>query len=103
MHEVEAQPVGRDQRAALGDVIAEHLAQRLVQQMRRRVMGADRRAPRMIDLELQRRAELQRALLHRAEMHEEIAGLLLRVGDAELEPPSPISTPVSPTWPPDSA
>ncbi len=42
MHEVEAQPVRRHQRAALGDVIAEHLPQRLVQQMRRRVMGADR-------------------------------------------------------------
>ena len=42
MHEVEAQPVRRHQRAALGDVIAEHLTQRLVQQMRRGVMGADR-------------------------------------------------------------
>ena len=85
MHEVEAQAIGRDQRAALGDVVAEHLAQRLMQQMRRRVMRADRRAPGVIDLELQRRADLQRALLHRAEMHEEIAGPLLRVGDAEFD------------------
>jgi hypothetical protein len=41
--EVEAQPVGRHQRALLRDVIAEHLAQRFVQQMRRGVIGADRR------------------------------------------------------------
>ena len=39
MREVEAQPVGRDQRALLRDVIAEHLAQRLVQQMRRRMIA----------------------------------------------------------------
>jgi hypothetical protein len=56
VHEVEAQPIRRHQRAALGDVIAEHLAQRLVQQMRRRVMRADRRTARMVDLELQRGA-----------------------------------------------
>ena len=85
MHEVEAQAIRRHQRAALGDVIAEHLPQRLMQQMRRRVMRADRRTARVIDFELQRGADLQRALLHRAEMHEEIAGLLLRVGDAELD------------------
>ena len=42
MHEVEPQPIRRDQRAALGDVIAEHLPQRLVQQMGRGVIGADR-------------------------------------------------------------
>ena len=53
MREVEAQAIGRDQRALLRDVLAEHLAQRLVQQMRRRVVGADARAPRVIDLELQ--------------------------------------------------
>ena len=38
MREVEAQPVGRDQRALLRHVVAEHLAQRLVQQMRRRMV-----------------------------------------------------------------
>src|SRR6516165_6411994 len=55
-----------------------------MQEMRRRVIGADRASAPMIDLELQRRAELERALLHRALVHEEIAGLLLRVGDAEF-------------------
>ena len=83
MREVEAQPVGRDQRALLRDVIAEHLAQRLVQQMRRRMVAADGAAARVIDLERKRGAGLQRALLHRADVHEQVAGLLLRVGDAE--------------------
>ena len=34
VREVETQPLGRDQRALLRHMIAEHLAQRLVQQMR---------------------------------------------------------------------
>ena len=63
----------------------EHLTQRLMQQMRRRVMGPDRGPARVIDFELQRGADLQRALLHRADMHEKIARLLLHVGDAELD------------------
>ena len=62
---------------------AEHLAQRLVQQVRRRVVGARRRAARMIDLELDGLAGLEAALLDLAEVHEQIAELLLRVGDAE--------------------
>ena len=40
VHEVEAQPVRRDQRAGLLDVRAEHLAQRRVQQVRRGVIAA---------------------------------------------------------------
>ena len=83
MHEVEAQPVRRHQRAALGDVIAEHLPQGLVQQMGGGVIGADRAAPGMIDFEQERGARLHRALLDSAEMHEEIARLLLGVGDAK--------------------
>ena len=39
MSEVEAQPVRRDERARLVHVLAEHLAQRRVQQMRRRVIA----------------------------------------------------------------
>ncbi len=39
----------------------------------------------MVDFELQRCTHLQRTLLHRADMHEKIAGLLLHVGDAELD------------------
>src|SRR5580704_17250619 len=47
-------------------------------------MRPDRGAARMVDVELQRSADLQRALLYVADMHPEIAGLFLRVGDAEL-------------------
>ncbi|MGY4377625.1 hypothetical protein ACVWZ3_005264 [Bradyrhizobium sp. i1.3.6] len=85
MHEVETQTIRRDHRAALGDVVAEHLAQRLVDEMRCRMVRADRGTPAVIDLELQRGAELQLAALHGADVNEEIAELLLRVGDAELD------------------
>ncbi len=44
MHKVEAQAVRRHQRATLRDVVAQHLPQRLVQNVRRGVMGADRGA-----------------------------------------------------------
>ena len=40
--------------------------------------------PDVIDFELESGAHFQRPLLHGAEMHEEIAGLLLRIGDAEF-------------------
>ena len=49
LRHVEAQPVGRVQAAFLRHVGAEFAPQRLMQQMRRGVMRADRRAPRMID------------------------------------------------------
>ena len=83
VREVEPQPVRRDQRALLGDVIAQHLAQRLVQQMGRRMVGADRAAARMVDFEGQRKARLERAFLDHAGMDEEVAALLLGIGDAE--------------------
>ena len=103
MREVEAQPVGRDQRTLLRHVIAQHLAQRFVQQMRRGMVlrgsprgGHDRpRAPAPI-------ADLERALLDLDLMREQVAGLLLRVGDREAHAVAPSSSPVSPTWPPDS-
>ena len=83
VREVEAQPVGRDQRALLRDVRAQHLAQRLVQQVGGGVVGARGRAARVIDDQLDGVARLERALLDRADMHEQVAQLLLRVGDAE--------------------
>ena len=55
MGEVEAQPVRGDQAAALGDVVAERAAQRLVQEVGRRVVGADRGAAVVIDGEPRRR------------------------------------------------
>ena len=80
MGEVEAQPVRRDQRALLRDMIAEHVAQRLVQNMRRRMIGAHGVAARVIDVELEREAGDERALLDDALVDEEVAELLLRVG-----------------------
>ena len=59
MAEVEAQAIGRHERALLGHVIAEHLAQRLVQQMGCRVVGAHGRAALVIDDQLQRLVLLQ--------------------------------------------
>ena len=41
------------------------------------------RAARMVDVERDGAARLQRALFHRAEMDEKVAGILLRIGDAE--------------------
>src|SRR5262245_32009457 len=51
--------------------------------MRSRVVLADGAAASVVDLERERGAALERAFLHRAGVHEEIAGLLLGVGDAE--------------------
>ena len=62
--EVEPQPVGRDERALLGDVVAERQPQRLVQQMGRRMVAADRAAARVVDGERQRVADRHRALAH---------------------------------------
>ena len=45
MREIETQAIGRDQRALLRHVIAEHLPQRLVQKMRRRMILPDGAAP----------------------------------------------------------
>ena len=49
VREVEAQAVGRDHRARLLHVLAEHLLQRLVEQVGRRVVGADGVAPLVVD------------------------------------------------------
>ena len=83
MGEVEPQPVGRHQRALLRHVVAEHLAQRLVQQMRRRVVLADARAPRVVDLERQGGTGLEDALLDSPDVGEHVAGLLQGVGNAK--------------------
>ena len=102
MGDVEAQPVGRDQRALLRDVVAEHDAQRLVQQMGGRVVGARGRARFVVDLQLQRHADLQRPLLDLDLVDEEVAELLLGVEHRARGTPPRRLTPTSPTWPPDS-
>ena len=83
--EVEAQPVGGDEAAALGDVVAEGAAQRLVQQVGRRVVGADRAAAVVVDGELGGGAAGEGALLDAADVDEE-AGLLADVGDRARGP-----------------
>ena len=84
MREVETQTVGRDQRALLRDVIAEHLAQRLVQQMRRRmVLSGSPCGARDRHRAASAVPAFERALFHHAGMDEQVAGFLLRVGDAE--------------------
>lgn len=57
----------------------------------------------MIDLELERCAELQLAALDLANVNEEIAELLLRVGDAELDAALAREHACVSDWPPDSA
>ena len=94
--DVETQAIGRDERTLLRNVIAEHLAQRLVQQMGRRVIGADRGARRVIDLELQRGADIQRPLLDLDLVNDEIAELFL-VSTTRTLRPGARTRPTSPT------
>ena len=102
VREVEAQPVGRDQRALLRDVIAEHLAQRLVQEMGRRMVGADRRrGARDRRRAASAIADLERALLDHAAWTKRSPGFFC-VSVTRTRTPSPRHRPVSPTWPPDS-
>ena len=54
MREIEAQAIWRDQRAFLGDVIAENLAKRLVEEMCRGMIFPDRAAARVVNFERER-------------------------------------------------
>ena len=83
MGEIEAQPVGGDQRALLGHMIAQHLAQGLVQQMGGRMVGADGAAAAVVHLQLKGLTLAQGAQFHRHFMDEEVAQLLLRIGDED--------------------
>ena len=76
MAEIEAQPVMRVQRAALCHMIAKRAAQRLVQQVGGRVVGADRPTPCMFDLQLRRLPARDLAHGHFADMDEDPAGFL---------------------------
>ncbi len=86
MGEVEPQPLRGHQRALLGDVVAEHLAQRFVQQMGGGMVGADGAAPAAVDFERKREPGFERAFLDHAGVDEQVARLLLGVGDAEAHP-----------------
>jgi hypothetical protein len=103
MREIEPQPVGRHHRALLRDVVAEHLAQRLVQQMRRRMVGPNRRERRSWSTSsASARTLRQDAFLDLDLVQEQIAEFLLRVLTRGPDA-GRIRTPISPTWPPLSA
>src|SRR5688500_4240582 len=61
MREIEAEIVGRDQAALLGDVSAEAVAQGGVKQVRRTVVGANGGAAFGVDRLVERVADLERA------------------------------------------
>ncbi len=84
MAEIETEPVGRDQRALLRHTLAEPMAQRLMQQMRHRMVGAQPAAPLAIDAQLDGIADPQRAVPDAADMDKQIAGLAQRVFDGEF-------------------
>ena len=83
MGKVEAQPFGRNQRPLLRDMVTQHLAQRLVQEMRGRMVGADGGAPRGVHVQLNRVARFERSCLDDALMHNQVTQLFLRVGHAQ--------------------
>src|SRR5690606_32173500 len=77
------QAVGRDERALLLHVIAEHAAKRRVQQVRRRMVEANRFAPLAVDRGVEPVADAHGAAGDRADVAERRAELL-RILDAKL-------------------
>src|SRR5271165_5045639 len=84
MREIEAQLIRVDQRALLCDVRAERFPQRLMQEMRCRMIGANGCASRAIHVQLDRIADFQRALLDGTDMREDFSKLLPRFRDLEM-------------------
>src|SRR5207245_2731793 len=82
--EVEAQPVGRDERALLRHMLAEALPQRLMQEVGDRMIGAQPAPPVAIDAQFDGVADLKRAVPHRAEMEMQLARPLYRIAHCEL-------------------
>ena len=88
--EIEAQPVGRDQRALLGDMPAEAAPQRGVEQVGGRVIGAQLRSPLGVDGQGHGIADRDRAALDRPQVNVQLAQRLGGVGDGDrLRPSSP--------------
>ena len=85
VRDVEAQAIGRNERALLRHMRAKHFSQRLMQEVGRRVVGADFGPARMIDFQQHGHSALDPALDHFAGMHEEPLAALLRIGDPDLE------------------
>ena len=83
---VEPQPIRCHERAFLGDVIAEPLPERLVQQMGRRMVRTERGPPITVDAELHDVADGERAALHHTDMGMQIVDRLAGRGDPDLDP-----------------
>ena len=84
MTEVEAQPVGCHERALLRDVLTQSAAQRFMQQVGNRVVGAQLTAPPAVDPELDGIALLQHTAGHIAEMNVQVARFFYRVAHRQL-------------------
>ena len=94
--DVEAQPVGRHQRALLRDVLAEMAAQRLVQQMGRRMVGAQLGAADRVDGHDDVVADLELALLDLGVMGMQVADASSARRAIAASPLAPTKRPVSP-------
>ena len=82
MREIESQPIGRDQRAFLLHVRAQHSPQRRMQQMGRRVMQHGGFPPRRVDVRLNSRTNAEHPLRDMAQVPKRAAELL-RIPDDE--------------------
>src|SRR3546814_11140864 len=81
LRKIEPQPIRRDKTALLRDVAAQVRPQRRMQQVRRRMIGADRGAADGIDLHPDRIANRDGALLDRRAVRPDPAEMLLRIGN----------------------
>ena len=100
--DIKAQFVRRDKRSLLCDMLAQLVAQRCMQQVRCRMVGADARATFRIDAERHRVADLKRRL-DKGFVRVQIVHGLLRINDFGCELAAELRrVPVSPICPPDS-
>src|SRR5690606_7709365 len=83
VRKVEAQSLRLDQRPLLSDMAAENMPQRLMNEMGRRMMLPIGGTPRVIDDQFHRFALLEAACFKLTDMSNDIAGALLRVGNAK--------------------
>ena len=104
MGEVEPEPIRLDQRPGLVDVLADHLAQRPVQDVGAGVVLADPLTAVVIDLgDVASWPVWIDPVDHRAAMPVDPGHGILGVGDPNLARSVSSRCRVSPTWPPDSA
>ena len=84
MQDVEAQPLGRDQRPLLRDVRAEPFPQGGVQQVGGRVIGPDRGPAVMVDNEVHGVADRHLAAFDLELVRPQSTEMLVRIGDGAL-------------------